>query len=550
MNSCIRCFLSLLAILSPGVAGRAGTPGVTYHVDSERGDDGNGGLDARSAFRTLKRAAAALSRSGGDTLVLHGAFRETLELNGINSPPRGRPDPGRPTTIRCATGAGETRRRAIIDGGIPPAARSFPFDCQGKQPGFGPGRDNRYLHRGIIIARCNYITVDGITVQGIAGLGVLTWRSGHIRLRNLTVQWTSQTALMLSHGRFGDPPVPDLIVENCRINQSNLGFWRDRGHPDPRRRGYEMRSETVSIVQWDGFNLHHNHISNSLMEGIDFKEGSRNGRIHHNIVEQCRSAGIYANEGRDTKIFHNIVRRIGYYDPQDGSGISRGGEYLSRKIPGADIGEPGATGILISNGDLDGPGRPPLERGRVSGIEVRENVISWTRKAAVSVWNEWRKEGRPGWVVDGIRIDNNVCFRTCLGPNPVSAAILFDAAATDVRVRNNIIAGSAKFDLEVWNRPGWPQPEELPHPVVTNNLFHDNARRHTAGEHPIRADPLFVRQPAALEENGDFRLRPGSPALDAGVDTGLPRFAGKARDIGAYERGLEAWQAGLLSTEE
>ncbi|MCF6300220.1 MAG: hypothetical protein L3J52_03740, partial [Proteobacteria bacterium] len=67
-------------------------------------------------------------------------------------------------------------------------------------------------------------------------------------------------------------------------------------------------------------------------------------------------------------------------------------------------------GILISNGDLNGPGRAPLEVGRTSGIEVYENVICWTRKAGVSVWNEWRKERRDGWVLDDIRIDNNTCY--------------------------------------------------------------------------------------------------------------------------------------------
>ncbi len=32
-----------------------------------------------------------------------------------------------------------------------------------------------------------------------------------------------------------------------------------------------------------------------LLISLDFKEGSCNGEIHHNLVEQCRSAGIYAN---------------------------------------------------------------------------------------------------------------------------------------------------------------------------------------------------------------------------------------------------------------
>lgn len=520
--------------------------GRMYYADSATGKDTNEGTSPNSAFRTLHRIVAALDRAGGDTLVLRGTFRETLNLNGINRTRDGQPVSTRVTVIRCAVDTNGVGQPAVIDGGIPPKAESFPFDCEGKKPGFGPGLDNRYLDRGIVIAQCNHVVVDGITVRGVAGLGVLTWRASHVTLRNLTVEWTSQSALMLSHGRHSDPMVRDLTVEYCRINQSNVGFWRDRENPDPRQRGYEMRSETVSIVRWDGFDVHHNHISNSLMEGIDFKEGSRNGRIHHNIVEQCRSAGIYANEGRDTKISHNIVRRIGYYDPQDGSGLYCGGEYLKKTFPNSNIGEPGATGILISNGDLNGPGRPPLEVGRVSGIEVYENVISCTRNAAVSVWNEWRKERRDGWIMDDIRIDNNTCYRTCLGPNPVSAAILFDAAATNMRVRNNIIVASDRFDLEIWNRPEWPQPKNPPQRIVSHNLFHANAMHHTRGDHSVHGDPSFVSTPEELGDDGDFRLQHDSPAHDAGVDTGLPRSGDSPKDVGAHEYGREAWRAGII----
>jgi hypothetical protein len=284
------------------------------------------------------------------------------------------------------------------------------------------------------------------------------------------------------------------------------------------------------------------------MEGIDFKEGSCNGEIHHNLVEQCRSAGIYANEGRDTRIYRNVVRRIGYYDPEDGTGLLPGGEHLAKTLPGSNIGEPGATAILISNGDLNGPGRPPLEVGRVSGIEVYENEISWTRKAAVSVWNEWRKEHRDGWVIDDIRIDNNTCCMTCLGPNSVSAAILFDAAATNVRIRNNILVGSDKFGMHMWNRPDWPQPESSPPREISHNLFYANRKKHTLGEHPIQAAPLFLVPPKQIGDDSDFTLRDDSPARNAGVDSGLPRFGDSEKDIGAYEHGLAAWHAGIPDT--
>lgn len=542
--------LTLLVMMpfASSIAGAAIDESVTYYVDSEIGSDDHHGTSRDSAFRTLKKATAALNRLGGDTLVIRGTFHETLNLAWINYlPGGGAPNPERRTTVRADVDAGGRSFPAVIDGGIVPAAESFPFDCQGKRPGFGPDADNRYLDRGIIIAQCNGIIIDGITVQGIAGLGVLTWRASHVVLRNLTVQWTSQSALMLSHGHFDDPMVRDLTVEFCRINQSNLGLWRDRHNVEPRKRGYDMRSETVSVVRWDGFLIRNNHISNSLMEGIDFKEGSCNGEIHHNLVEQCRSAGIYANEGRDTKIYRNVVRRIGYYDPQDGTGLIPGGQYLGKKIPGLNIGEPGATGILISNGDLNGPGRPPLEVGRVSGIEVYENVVSWTRKAAVSVWNEWRKERRDGWVIDNIRIDNNTCYRTCLGPNPVSAAILFDAAATHVRIRNNILVGSDKFGMHMWNRPDWPQPESPPSRDVTHNLFYANKKEHTLGERPVQAAPRFLQPPKEIADEADFTLRDDSPARDVGADTGLPRAGDTAKDLGAYEHGLARWNAGIVA---
>lgn len=50
------------------------------------------------------------------------------------------------------------------------------------------------------------------------------------------------------------------------------------------------------------------------------------------------------------------------------------------------------------------------------------------------------------------------------------------------------------------------------------------------GNSPVPADPLFVNH-----AGGDFTLQAGSPAINAGIDVGLP-FSGVAPDCGAFER--------------
>ncbi|MFA5060712.1 MAG: right-handed parallel beta-helix repeat-containing protein [Candidatus Pacearchaeota archaeon] len=59
------------------------------------------------------------------------------------------------------------------------------------------------------------------------------------------------------------------------------------------------------------------------------------------------------------------------------------------------------------------------------------------------------------------------------------------------------------------------------------NLFGDGFP--PVGSHSFNADPLFTNP-----ENNDFSLQLESPAIDAGIDIGLP-YSGNAPDIGSYE---------------
>lgn len=74
----------------------------------------------------------------------------------------------------------------------------------------------------------------------------------------------------------------------------------------------------------------------------------------------------------------------------------------------------------------------------------------------------------------------------------------------------------------------------VPRSAGRNNLVWDNAWATDGdGENVVDADPKFVN-----DKSGDFRLRAGSPAIDAGTSMGL-QHCGKAPDIGAFEAKLE-----------
>lgn len=497
-------------------------PGTTYYVNATSGHDHNHGLSAANALLTLRAGVAKLSPDGGDRLILQGTFQESLSIADINNPAGSAPDPTLPTVIQCDFDAAGNPLAAAIDGGIS-GASSFPFDKQGLPPGFGPGTGN-YLWFGINITDCNYLTLSGFEVRGIAGMGINGFGASQLSVEHMTVQWTTGSAMFFNVSP-AEPAVADLTVAHCRVNQSNLGAWQNQAT----QQNFNFTTETISIVKYDGFSVFRNHISNSMMVGIDFKEGAKNGSIRNNLIENLRSIGIYANEGDDTLIFRNVVRQIGYYDPEDGTGLQLAAPYLSQKLPFT-IPADGASGIVLSNGDLGAV----HETGRCSGNRVYENIVGWTLKNGINVNNEWRNEGKTGWEMDDNHLYNNVVFRSAQQSG--AGGLVLDVGMTNSTITNNIIDHSKQYGVFIFGSGNFFASN-----VISNNLYHLNANYGVLGLNPQLGDPRFFERPPIVGLGFDFRVEPGSPAIGTGVGSS------GAVDIGAYQRNQTTWAVGPRS---
>ncbi len=137
-----------------------------------------------------------------------------------------------------------------------------------------------------------------------------------------------------------------------------------------------------------------------------------------------------------------------------------------------------------------------------------------------------------------VTVENNT-FINC-GAYPVW--LQNEAQCKTSVVKNNLITYRGRE--RVVEAYGWKAPDagirfdtEGPKPDCDHNLIFGTQNR-KYGPNDITAEPQFVDP-----DNGDFRLKPGSPGIDAGATIeeiktdlrGKPRPAGKAYDVGAYE---------------
>ncbi len=338
----------------------------------------------------------------------------------------------------------------------------------------------------------------GIPVAKDEGLFEIS-RAGHIRVIGLHVVNSAQAGIIAENSN-------DLVIQGNhtdRTGSSGISAW---GCRDVLVDGNEVAhscsgpwQEAISIAGTKGFEVRNNLVYNGLpghkKEGICLKDGSSNGRVHGNRVHNVTAVGIYV-DAWDKHTFNIDVYGNDVHDILDSGGIM-----LASEMGGL------LEGIRIFN-NLSW-------RNRYCGIVISQNGEHVPHPM------------RDIWIV------NNTAYGN--GTGEWGGGILADNPGLQSAViRNNICSGNLTFEIAV----GYSLDSAV---TIDHNLsdgeHEDPSSR--MGRSPVSGDPLFVAAGA-----GDFRLSPGSPAIDRGFAAGAPKddFDGAPRprgagiDLGAYER--------------
>ena len=251
--------------------------GKALFVDAWAEEDGEGSFER--PFRDIQRAVDSLKPGG--TLYFRGGIYET----------------NRPVLIygkQNVTIASYGREQATVDGS----------GYDGDAPDFD-------TENGVFtVDHCDGLVLKNMHVQSSHCKGISVFNSNNIEISHCRVENTFACGIAV----WDRSPLAEKtnawhgfrIVCND-IRKANTWDMIPKGRP---REG-EPPHEAISIAGATDFEVAYNHVHDCDKEGIDVKENSRSGVVHHNYVHHCDRQGLYADAwfGKlDSVTFrHNVV---------------------------------------------------------------------------------------------------------------------------------------------------------------------------------------------------------------------------------------------------
>lgn len=460
---CVGLFTLLLAFLTPGV--RVATA-ATYYVDasSPTCSPTGPGTEAQP-YCTISQAVNLRAQAGNTILVKPGIYREQVTVRASGTQ-------GNPIVLR-ATGPG-----VIIDG-----ADDFSDPAK-------------------------WVAVGG----GVWRAASVTWVPTQV--------FVDDVRIFAAADSMAPPPVNEYTWRTGQGLLLNLGG----GNPGLRQtlvgaRNYNLNMVTRSWVTIDGFTA-----LRAESRGIFMQSACSNVTITRNTVSDANSSGIQAVGGSSLVIEFNTVRNSGPH----GIGLTAG-----------------ATNCIIRDNESYGSTDPDIRRA--DGIYLYGAPGNFVYRNRVH-------DNQDSGIHFGPGSHNNVAFNNrswnngdhgydhlgATGTTHVNDAAYgntkdgfsIEGGATGTRLYNCIAVNNGLYtdEFNLWVEPGSEIGFVSDHNIFWNMAIQEPINyldieyamiedyRIASGQdaHSIQEDPRFAN-PAA----GDFRLRPGSPAIDSG-NSGAP----------------------------
>lgn len=353
---------------------------------STRGSDDNPGTLFKP-YATLQKAAEQ-TRPGDTVCVLPGYYKQKLVIKDIKA------SKDKPVVFQAMG-------KVVINGPDdiflkPP----LPVIRDDSMPISNPGHLYYPYYRGAVvrIEDSSYVTFDGFNVADSKWFGIAALNCDNLSILHCTVQDTMSSGI--------------YVLESKNITVSNNAVMRACG--------YDWRTEThgsqefISIVNCVGFEVMYNRVHEPKTytqpegggtgvggEGIDAKEHSQNGSIHHNYVYNLTRLGLYVDAWNSLDLMNIKVHNNVVHDCLNGMAV----------------------------GAEDG--------GTVAGIDIYNNLFYKNRGSGIVLFS-WGHNG----IKKNIRIySNTICN------NEGTGIALGTETSENVEVFNNLAVRNGKNDF-------------------------------------------------------------------------------------------------------